>query len=108
MHQLVLMTAIAAASGFFGGSRTNCANGQCRQYAPAPAANYQATPLTPFYQQSTPMLYPQPAYAYPTTYAQPALYQTSPAHQPAVITYQPTYYYYVPAVTCTTGACQAR
>ena len=83
MHQIVLLTAMTAASGLFGGGRS-CNNGQCAngyqwQAAPRQAPAVAYAPPAPTYYAPAPVpapvapqahYYPT-AYTYPTNYAAP-------------------------------------
>lgn len=118
MHQLVLLTALTATTGLFGGGRqraqyypaqsyysaggcSTCAGGYCYQTAPAaaapaPAAAVQQAPV----QQTAAAAAPQPAqtvqriqYTYPQTYTYPTAGY---------------YYTYAPASGCPGGNCYRR
>lgn len=78
MHQIVLLTAMTATSGLFGGGR-HCPNGQCAQARWAPFAHQPRVvsyaPPAPTY---VPQAVPQAAYVYPTTPAYPCPNGTCP------------------------------
>ena len=91
MHSIVLLTAMTATTGLFGGHRqartAGCQTGQCAR--PAAVAYAPATCRTG---------------NCPTAYAAPAPAAYAPA-APAV-TYQSAYY--PPAASCATGTCPRR
>jgi hypothetical protein len=90
MHSIVLLTALSATSGIFGGGRTQqCSTGQCPNVAyAAPAATHAAAPAPQYYSAPAPM-------------AQAA----APRRQwfrTARMTYA------APATTCSNGTCYRR
>jgi hypothetical protein len=114
VHQIVLLTALTAASGLFSGGR-QCSTGTCgspRTFAAPTMAQVQAplaAPLPPTYSSGYAGYAPAP-YAYPA----PAPY-TRPAPSPAPyyvpqaprMAYAPSPYFY-PAPACSTGSCPRR
>jgi hypothetical protein len=112
MHQIVLLTALTATSGLFGGrAPASCPGGQCgAAYYPAPSAysacaggscGYTyAAPVQPQYQ------YPaQPQYQYPAQpqYQYPAAVAPQAAQAPMFYSYNS--YYYAPMSPCAGGTC---
>jgi hypothetical protein len=123
MQPVVIMSALAVASGLFGGGRASCPSGQCGGAVYAQAASYQ---------------YPTPAYSYPqvqylqytaAAYSPPQGYQYTPtvyytpsyAYQQPVAAYrgasaivaprmasQVSYYAYPTVMTCPGGSCYRR
>ncbi len=93
MHQIILLTAMTATSGLFGGGRATCASGTCGMtYAPAPAYSTCApgTPCGGYVQQA-----PAPQqYYYPYPAAQPQAAPMAPPQAMAPQGYYPTAYYY--------------
>ncbi len=87
MHQIVLMTALTAASGLFSGGRQHAAGRYGRAYAPVQSV---APVASPYYA-------PQPAPAYA-----PAPAQASRA------AYYQSNYYAPQAAPCATGNCPRR
>src|SRR4051794_22905624 len=92
MHQVVLITALTAASGLFGGGR-HCSSGRCGQsysYAPAPCAAQAGC-------------YPHQS---PAQYAAP--YGQAPYGQAPQAAYYQSQYYAPAAAPCATGNCPRR
>jgi len=122
MHQIVLLTALTATSGLFGGGR--CAGGRC---ATAYTPTYACQPGTPcagqaYYAQPTAYSAPQaPAYTAPQApaYSAPQAPVAAPhaAVAPARIqapaapvqaAYYPSYYYPTTTQGCVGGNCYRR
>lgn len=91
MHPIVLITALTATSGIFGGSRTACTTGTCAQVYAAPA------PVVAAPAQATPYYAPAPA----VQAAQPRVAAPRWGRRGRVA-------YYTTASTCTTGTCPRR
>ncbi|AGA27298.1 hypothetical protein [Singulisphaera acidiphila] len=111
MHQLILLTALTATSGLFGGGRQQCGTGRCGRptvgfSACAPQQQY-AQPQFSACQPGTacgtaaPAAYP--AYAPQAPIAAPQAY--APAPQAAAY---PSYYYPTAASSCAGGSCARR
>lgn len=110
MHQILLMTALTATSGLFGGGRQQCASGNCG-YVQAPAQVRYAAPAAcaggscGTYAAAA----PAPRYYYPTAaapqVAAPRAPQPAYVAQPAAAPRYVNSYYYPPATTCTSGNC---
>lgn len=102
MHQIVLLTALTATSGLFGGGRaSSCASGSCGMtYAPAPsyAACAPGTPCGGYAQAPA----PQPQYYY---YPAPAPQHHGAPQAMAPRAYYPSAYYYRPTGNCAGGTC---
>ena len=116
MHSIVLLTAMTATTGLFGGHRqartASCSSGSCARPAAvayAPTSSCQTGQCG----QPSGYAYAQPAYA-PTAYAQPTYAPTSyapPAYAYAQAARPMTYnsYYYPPTqASCATGNCPRR
>lgn len=110
MHQILLASALAAASGLFGTAQpSTCSSGQCGMTYAAPVAPQAAAPAV-YYQAAPPAQ--APVYqAAPAVVQAPQAVQTVPQYQ-----YQPVYqtpgtplvYYYLPGTTCPNGTCARR
>lgn len=100
MNSIVLLTALTATSGIFGGGsrQQTCTTGQCgtayaapvarTQYVAAPAAQYTAAPAPQYYTQAAPI-------------AQPAMARRA-WFRPARTAFA------APATTCANGTCYRR
>jgi hypothetical protein len=90
MHQIVLLTAMTATTGLFGGGR-HCTSGRCSaSYRPAPVVARTYVPRSPAYTVQAPARAAAPVAVAPRT----AYYQR---------------YYSAPtAATCTSGSCPKR
>lgn len=120
MHQIILMTALTATSGLFGGGRApSCASGTCGMaYAAAPS--YATAPTCApgtacgGYVQAAPMPVPQQNYYYQAPSAQPQAVPATPqapVAPPQVMAPQGYYYptaAYYPASSCAGGTCYRR
>ncbi len=112
MHQIVLLTAMTATSGLFGGGRA-CKSGHCGSYAAAPAAYAPAAPCASgrcgsgysYAPYAQPMTY---GYAPTHAYAPAPAYSYAPTPQVAAAPTGYTSYYYPPASSCATGNCPRR
>jgi hypothetical protein len=109
MPQIVLLTALTAASGLFGGGR-QCTSGQCGASwgypvaVPAPAVAPMTYSVSPYSHAYTYPAYAPMAYALPAPAAPPAVYAA-----PWVAYSPPTYSsQYVPAGYCPSGTCTRR
>jgi hypothetical protein len=107
MNPIILMTAMTATSGLFGGGR-QCTTGQCGRAYAAPVRSYAATCQT----GSCGGYVAAPAPQYHRV-AAPAPQVATVAAPQAVAAPAPRYftvqsYYYAPASTCPNGTCPRR
>ena len=109
MHQLVLLTALSATSGLFGGGK-HCDGGRamvapaqssCSSRATAPAYSYATAPAPAYGAPAYAPMAPAPTYAAPAPQAAPQVQAMSPA--PVSM----TSYYYAPG-GCAGGNCSVR
>jgi hypothetical protein len=110
MQSIVLLTAMAATSGLFGGGRTaSCPGGQCgATYYQAPSAYSACAGGSCGYGYAAPA---QPMAQYPAqaTYQYPAQARVQyPYAAPAPLYYGYNSYYYAPMSTCAGGTCPRR
>ncbi|MGE3818441.1 MAG: hypothetical protein AB7I30_03335 [Isosphaeraceae bacterium] len=101
MHSIVIVTALTAASGIFGGGRAaSCPNGQCPSAIVAPTPASAPAPVTWGYQAPTPTYPPR----YVPTVSYPAPRMVPHAIAPRFAAPQ----YYLPSTVCATGTCPGR
>jgi hypothetical protein len=107
MHQIVLLTALTATSGLFGGGR-HCRTGQCGTPAPAYHAYAPVSTCQPGTacagSYAAPMAHRAPVYSAPQAPAP----QTAYAPAPQATTYYPSFYSAPAATSCATGNCPRR
>ena len=99
MHQIVLLTAMTATSGLFGGHHVKAKHSGAAYTRSACVATVPATTCRT---GTCPTAYaPAPRYVYTSApAAAPRMAATAPAYR--------TSYYYPPASTCATGTCPRR
>ncbi len=114
MHSIVLLTALTATSGLFGGR--HCGTNQCGRPAWGQHCGARQVCQAPVYyyapQQCAPCAAQRPVVV-PAPQAAPAPQKTTPAPQAAFVPMaRPVYYtagyYYNAAPTCATGTCPNR
>lgn len=111
MHQIVLLTAMTATTGLFGGGR-HAKSGHCGHAARGQnvvaSASCQAPMAyaTPVSQCGTQLPYSAPAYPAPTAQAPAPTPQVAPAPQAAYYSYNA--YYYPTTPSCAGGNCYRR
>lgn len=88
MHQFVLLTAMTAASGLFGGGRQTCTTGQCSNTV-SWAPTVRQAPVAPAPVYYRPYAAPQASYFAPRAFA-------------------PAAYAYPPVSSCANGTCPRR
>ena len=120
MNSLVLITAITATSGLFGGHKSSCGGGGCGRATMARHHTYAAPAPTcytgsctsyaaPTMQYGAPGMTapaPQASPGMPAPPAPPKSAAAAPAMAPA--TYYVQSYYYTPASPCANGQCYRR
>ena len=112
MNSLVLLTAITATSGLFGGHKSACGTAKCGRPAMARHHSYAAPVSTCYTGSCTSYAAPAMHYGTPTPQAMPTPVAPSksaaaaPAMAPA--TYYVQSYYYTPASPCANGQCYRR
>jgi hypothetical protein len=112
MHQIVLLTAMTATTGLFGGGRSHCTTGRCGQAAPVYSTCQPGTACANGgYYYAAPRVAAAPTYAPGYAAPQAPRVAAAPVARPAApaTAYYPSYYYPTTATAnCPNGTCYQR